>query len=233
MNKILIMLLLMAGMAGWSHAQQVPKEVQNIIDNYTKDSSMDFGFNFVKKAYKLDKDLGLSDIMVGAQLEVYGFNYKLLDSCSDTVSIKKIIQPANIWYMLIEAHGKYIYDIEIYKEKGKWVPCGLGKDVAHRLQDVMTERPHIFKTNPILIEDAIRKYLYFPQSESHKLLYLNPLQKDSLEIAISNAGDSLVDSRLILNYRKKLYQQQKPKREEFLRNHPNFFKQENNSGGGE
>jgi hypothetical protein len=227
-NKLLVAIIF-AGIANWSQAQQVPPEMQKIIDNYTRDSAVDFGFSHAKKFFSLDKDLEFSDIKVGVPLEEYLIEGGLLDKYEDTVSVKSIIVPANIWDLPIEAHGKYIYDVEFGNKNGIWSPHRLGQGIANELQMVRTARPDIFSTNPILIQDATRSYLHFPQKGSHNLLYLSHFAEDPLRKAISNSGGSLDNSRIILNYRKKEY---KELREKFLKRNPNMFKKEDEFGGG-
>ncbi len=120
MRKQIAVLLLLAGMASWCHAQNPPAEVTDMLNEYAKDSTAEFGFLEAKKWLQSDSSINAVDIEVGKPIEQFRVKYAMLDTCSDTIPFNEIIEPDDYWNVPIKAKGKYLYEVSISKASGKW-----------------------------------------------------------------------------------------------------------------
>jgi hypothetical protein len=88
MRKIVligIMLVLTA------QAQQIPVEVQKIMDDYKKNPAIGLGFNMARADYINDTTIHFSDIEIGIPYEEYYFVKDSLNKLPDTVPVASVI----------------------------------------------------------------------------------------------------------------------------------------------
>lgn len=100
---ILIMLTLTV------QAQQIPVEVQKIMDDYKKNPGGGLGFYSAQKDYKFDTTIHFSDIEIGIPYEEYYFVKDSINKLPDTVPVASVIAPYGAWQIPIRARGKYLY----------------------------------------------------------------------------------------------------------------------------
>lgn len=214
MRESVLIMLLVALMAEWCQAQKIPLELQQIVNNYAKDSTVDYGFNFAKKWLHLDSSLKSTDIEVGIPIEEYTLRYDVLDTCRDDIPVKFLIQPSNYWILPIRAHGQYIYEITISKSSGTWQMVGAGElGPVNLWQKLRKSYPESSGIIPIKINDGRWWFYHFPQLGLYNLTPVRP-DDDSISIISSKSFDKLDDSRKIIKYRKKEWKNQKKLLEE-------------------
>jgi hypothetical protein len=235
MNKILLMLLLTAGMADWSHAQQVPKEVQKMIDGYTQDSTSHFGLKAAQRSLGVDRSLQSTDIQVGQPVEVYNIRESALDTCGDDLPLRELLVPANTWTFAVKAHGKYIYDLDIAKRKdGTWFWVGAGElKPDNWWQKLRKTYPDSSGINPILIDYEGFKYLYFPQKSTHNFFFIK-YGNEQFPFAwnTSNSMDSLDDGKILVPRLKQNWKNGQSYRDAYNKKHPGTFNNKSTEGGG-
>jgi len=222
------------GVASLCQAQKVPKEVQKMIDLYTKDPTINFGFNDAKEwAFVLDQNIKFSDIEVGVPVGEYCFEYDSLEKYDDTVSIKSVIESTNVWYLPILAHGEFLYDVGIYNNNGISKMVEMGTGISYLWQDKEIVKQSSLWGYSILIKAGSRKYIHFPQKDAHNLLDAKPFHDDSLGLSPSQLKNAFNDSKKILSYHKKEGIENKANREKYIKMRDEKLKetQKQNFGG--
>lgn len=232
MKQFLLSIILLASSL---FAQQVPPEVQKMIDGYIKDSTADFGFIIAKRNLGIDQSLQLADIRVGRPIEVYHIRYSLLDTCGNDLPVRDFTNSSNIWIFPVQARGKFIYDIEIAKWKdGKWHwTASNGLSQESWWSKLRKAYPESSTVQPILIRDGVREYLHFPQKSAFNLFMIkHGNEQDTFSLHSSNSIDSLDDSRRFLSYQIERWKQDKPNRDAINKRHPGFFADTGNERSG-
>jgi hypothetical protein len=244
MNKILLLTVFLTG-AAFSQliskiVNQVPPEVRKMIDGYIQNSPRGFSLKAAQNSLGVDPSLQLTDIKVGSPVEVYYIRYNALDTCKDDLPLKELLLPANIWTFPVEAHGKFIYDVEIAEGKdGKWFWGGAGELKPNNWwQKLRTSYPESSGISPILIRDNGRQFLYFPQKSSFNLFLIKyGNEQYPYAQASSNSMDSLDDSRRLVPHLIKNWKDTKPLRDAYNKKHPGTysdsgaFRNKSNDGG--
>jgi hypothetical protein len=167
----------MAGVTMWADAgtkarmDHVPKEVQNVIDNYVGDSTVGIGFNESKKGSKADLSIQFSEIEAGVPYQVHVLSGDSLDKADENVFLKDLAKPTDLWEVPIRARGKYIYFIKIAFFEGRFQVVGESSGLEGYWQKIRTMWPESTGLNPILIKAGNADFLYFPQLRNHNLLY--------------------------------------------------------------
>jgi len=188
----------------------VPKEVQDIIDNYFIDSTQ-HEFNDVRKTYNIDPSIKFSDLEAGIPIERYFFNIDSLTKASEDISIKNLIKPINEWFVPIQVNGKFLYCIHISFFQGRMQLVGLGPYLCDIMQKVRTAWPESTGINPVCVDFGTYDFLHFPQIDDYNLLYVVPgFKVDSLDMLLKIPTDklsnnSLSGGKVIIRWLKKEY----------------------------
>ena len=93
-------------------AQEIPVEVQSIMDNYKKDSTAIGGFKDAQKLLELDKSIKSCEITVGSPFQVFHILVDSLEKVPDSVPVMSIVEPGS-WHIPISVDGKYVYEVEV------------------------------------------------------------------------------------------------------------------------
>ena len=217
MRKHLLFLVLAAGMAGPSHAREVPEGVQRIIDSLLADSTMEHGLASAQKWLLVDSSVELGEIEAGTPIEQYHVRYELLDTCDPNAPLMELLEPSNMWYVPIRANGRYLYFVEVYKKKGAWQTIGAGEGDWGIWTELRKTYPESTGINPVLVTYGPRRFLHFPQKGKRNLfnvVHLNDspnnsrrYREDSVFSRMSYSLDSLDDSRPVVEYMKKRWKE--------------------------
>ncbi len=230
MKFTIVTIIFLAISTHWCFAQnKVPKEVQDIIDNYTKDSTIEYGFAFAKKWLHLPDSIEFKGINTGIPIQQHRVRYALLDSCKDSISFDKLIYPDDYWVIPISYNDKFIYEVYASKSTGIWRLSQMGDlptdnhwDKLHRVF------PKSCGISPILVKDGLNKFLYFPHISKRKVYYIRPgWENDSLAILLNGSFENLDDSKKLVNYWKK---KGKGSRNEMDKLYPGIFKDKKAGG---
>lgn len=202
------------------NAQEIPIEVQKIMDNYKKDSTAIWGFKDAQKLLELDKSIKSFEIAVGVPFQVFHIIDDSLEKAPDSVPVMTILKQGS-WHIPISVNGKYIYEIEVSNYGHPWQIVGMGGFLIKQWQDVRYKWPETSGVNPIVVKFGKTCFLHFPQKGSRNLFYLRPGYKDdSLAIITSNSLDTLNDSRAIFNYLKNEIIKEKKMLDELRKQNP-------------
>ena len=202
------------------NAQEIPLEVQRIMDNYKKDSTAEWGFKDAQKFLELDKSIKSCEITVGSPFQVFHILVDSLEKAPDTVPVMSIVKPGN-WHIPISVDGKYVYGLVVSNYGHPWQIVGMGGFLLKQWQDLRKKWPETSGVNPIVVKFGKTCFLHFPQKGSRNLFYLRPgYEDDSLAIIASNSLDTLDDSRTIFNYLKKERIKEKKMLDELRKQNP-------------
>jgi hypothetical protein len=193
-----------SGLAATVLMRAVPKDVQNIIDNYVSDSAGHWGFYFAKKAYVFDQTIQAKDIKVGVPFEEFRWSDEKLAQTNDSTSLDSLIVPLGIWNLPILARGKYLYILKVSNFRGPWECVQMSKGSANEWQRVRSAWPENSGLDPILINDGIEQLLHFPKKDKYNIVYLYG-ESDSNGVYKANSistYNNMKDSRTFLKYYK-------------------------------
>jgi hypothetical protein len=185
-----------------AQAQQIPVEVQKIMDDYKKNPAIGLGFNMARADYINDTTIHFSDIEIGIPYEEYYFVKDSLNKLPDTVPVASVIAHKGKWQIPICAKGKYLYFVEASNYKHPWELVGMSGGLKYwdKIREVW---PESSGNNPILITRGLHKFIHFPQQGAYNLFYLAPSSSyDSLAMITSRDVSKLDDSRKILKFLK-------------------------------
>jgi len=205
MRKQIAVLFLLAGMACLCHAQNVPKEVMEIMKDYVKDSTAEDGFLTAKHWLKNSESISAADIEVGIPIQEYRIRYSMLDTCTDTIPFYRLLEPKDYWIFPVKSKDRYLYEVNVSKFEGKWHISGRAElpsdNMWHQLRSAFPESSGV---NPMLVVDGISKYLYFKQKGLRKIYYIKPgFQNDSLEMVTTSSMSALDDTKKLVRHWKK------------------------------
>jgi hypothetical protein len=206
-----------------------------MIDGYIQDSANSFGLKAVQWSLSIDRSLKPTDIQVGLPIEVYSIREDALDTCGNDLPLRELLVPADIWTFPVQAHGKYIYYVDIAKEKdGKWHWREAGELKSENWWKKLRKTyPESCGINPILIRDEGFQYLYFPQKSPFNLFFIkNGNEQFEFAYTSSNSIDSLDDGRRLVPHIKKNWINGQSFRDAYNKKHPGSFKNKSNQGGG-
>jgi hypothetical protein len=182
-------------------AQQIPVEVQKIMDDYKKNPTGGFGFNAARELYKFDAAIHASDIEIGVPFQEYYFVNDSLYKLSDTVPVTSVISPGP-WRIPIRANGKFIYALLVSNYKAPWRLVAM-QGPPRFWQKMRETWPEATGNNPIIIMKGLHSFLHFPQQGKYNLFYLAAdYSNDSLSMITSRDVSKLDDSRKILKFLK-------------------------------
>lgn len=191
--------------ASWCHAQDVPAEIIEIINNYSKDSTAEYGFLFAKKWLHLSSSAQLKDIKIGKPIQEFGVKYSALDTCSDTVSLNEIIEAKDSWHIPIMIGDQPAYELELRKKSGNWRFSKMSDLPTGNMWDQLRfAYPESSGIKPVLVVDGLSKYFYFKQKGPRKIYYIRSgYQNDSLEMVTPGSISALSDSKKLIQHWKK------------------------------
>ena len=200
MKKVILIGVLLASAV---YAQQIPVEVQRIMDEYKQNPIGAEGFNIARQLFKFDSSITKSDIEVGVPYEEYHFIMDSINKLPDTVPVQAVIKSCGVWQIPIHAKGEYIYFLRVSNRGGTWKLAGMGGGLID-WQKIREAWPESSENDPIYISIGYRKFLHFPSQGKYNLFYLSyRYRDDSLALITSHSFDRLDDSRKIFNYLKK------------------------------
>ena len=225
MRKCIVSVLLVIGIAAVGHAQEMPIEIKNFLDNYIKDSTAKYGPLEYKKRGIIPKSIQIKDLRLRA-IQVYGFKMFSLDEISlveysDTVDFSEIIMPTNRWRILVMAHSKPLYEFWVEKRDGKLefggssfpspgssFECPMWEPLLEIYPESTGINPVFVTTFPsFMLYNRGINFLYFKQKGSRKVHYIKRTygkpEKDTLATLFNGSMENLDDSRKLLAYRRK------------------------------
>jgi hypothetical protein len=230
MKYIVTILVLIGFCVSHSSEREIPEGVQEIMDNYVKDSTGEWGFLSAKSSI-YDTTIKSSEIEVGVPIEKYEFIYDKFDTCHDTTPIHDLIKPFGEWIIPIQVNGKTVYVIRVALRNDAWTiissafPPPNNKD---NFLKFLNQYSSYSGRKPIIVKHFFNTYFHFPEKGDHNLLHIRTRSHvfDSLV-----ALDTLRNSAPIIKGFKASWENEREWREEYRRKHPEFFPEEKNTGG--
>jgi len=206
MRRQFLFPFLIVGMASWCYAQNAPKEVMEIMKNYVKDSTAEFGFVSAKKWLLLGDSINAADIEVGIPIQQFVVKYSMLHTCSDSIPFNELLEPEDLWIIPIRAKGRWLYEVTLSKASGTWRFSKMNDLLPDNMwKQLRSAYPESTGISPVLIVDGLSKYLYFSQKGSRKIFYVRPgFQNDSLENVTPGSLNTLADSKQLVKHWKKI-----------------------------
>jgi hypothetical protein len=224
MRKLIFAAFLMAGMAGIGYAQELPKEVKMLLDNYVKDSTALLGPLTYKRWGHIPDNVQLKDLKFKV-LEAYTHRDVPLDEYPDTVAFSEIITPRNMWYILVMAHNKPLYELRIRNSirdelygldaklriEGGAMPSVPGSDFdAGPIWESLskTYNESITETRPVLVASFYGHtypegplFLYFKHKGPRSVYYIpSRWQSNPINSFFADSTGTLEDSKKIVRY---------------------------------
>jgi hypothetical protein len=209
MRKLIVAAVFVASVAGGGYAQEMSVEIQRFLDNYTIDSTADWGPLHLRRY--IPDSVRIEDLRFRT-LQPYVFKRGIsFNDYPDTVALSELIEPGIVWRVLVMAHGEPIYELHLVNRAG-----GLRvqqANIAHRQHIIwgplLEAYPEPTDINPVLFvyynELGGREhfFLYFEQLGPRKIHYssgaeLNPTFDSLFTASIG----SLDDSRILIRYLK-------------------------------
>jgi hypothetical protein len=170
---------------------RAPKEVQDLVAAYLKDSTGSMSFTQSIEWGSIDPSIKLSEIEAETPVHEYDMNIKKILNEKDSIPISFVVKPINSWQVPIRARSKYLYIITIQKLKGHFSVVGMSG--ASQWESVRTLWPESSGYIPILINIRTTQLLHFPQIDDYNLVTLRRGYKlaDSVAIAFDEStGDN-------------------------------------------
>jgi len=200
-------------MASGGYAQEMPKEVTRFLDNYFKDSTVQWGPLYAKKKDRFNDSVKIKDLRMRV-LEVYVHKHIFLNDYPDTVSFSEFIEPSGSWLVLIMAHNKPLYQLELINTTGGPEFVGMaylesGTKFREMWELLLKYYPASTGINPVLFApyggmSSSRSFLYFKQLGSRKIYYRRShYENDPLEELFPASIETLDDSKKLIEYWKK------------------------------
>ncbi len=208
MKKTVLIFLLFASLA---LAEQVPKEVQDLIHNAftgTEKTTLT-DFNEWKVRMGFDSSTKISDILPGNPIKKYWIVKDSILNANENTPMSKLMNPIigeyEVPLFLKKNKDKIIAFLILMKNKnfeGKWHVAGesAGGRLATEWQRVIKKWPQSSGYNPAIIEVpglGFKRFLHVPEKGEDNLTYL-PLQKyenDSFAILPDSSYSTLTDRK--------------------------------------
>ena len=190
MKYIVTILVLIGFCVSHSSEREIPEGVQEIMDNYVKDSTARWGFLSAKsRIYRTyDTTVTSSDIKVGVPVEKYIFRYDLLDTCYYSIvnrGIQELVKPIS-WLVPILGNDKCLYFMEVALRDSNWVIISRAYSNVNFEGNILYQVFKMYDSfsaeNPILIDRGYMEYFHFPEKGDFNLIYtlLDSSKIDSL-----------------------------------------------------
>jgi len=190
----MVVAFLVIGMVSAGYGYELEADVKRFLDNYVKDSTADNGrFLRYKKMGIIPASVELKDLRFRA-IQIYGFKILPLDEISlaeypDTVALSEIIWPTDQWLVLVMAHNKPLYTLELVRRGdgglefiGAGVPTP-GHSYQHPMWiSLLKYYPESTGINPVLVTTLPflgpaflhgDRFLYFPQKGPRKIYHIS------------------------------------------------------------
>ena len=197
--KKMVMILMLGAIAVL--AEQVPVEVQQVIDNAL--SGKEFNqrvINFIRecRSYGFDSGSTLADIKAGTPFHLYTIDSDSLKNLTESTSVKSFIKPLNQWAVPLIQHGKPLACWLIAKTTGNpnWHIAGHGfTHWAQAWAKVSKMWPENKGYHPIYVGSGGLgpDYFYIPEKGDNNLSHLfhygaQQNNSDSLYAALESAS---------------------------------------------
>lgn len=195
-NVLKLMLMLGVGVSAVA-AEQVPVEVQQVIDSAMAGKipiMADFNSSYAQFGYKL------SEMQAGEPIHLYQFNYDLIKNTDVNAPVSSVIRPINEWAVPLLLHGKSQILLEIIKNTnkgGKWHVMGYGMSgYAERWEKICQIWPESKGYHPEFIGQFLGMDFYFhiPEKGDYNLtrfVHYGP-NRDKLDSLIGNLEHSSI-----------------------------------------
>jgi len=207
MKKLIILALLgVFVITGFSYSQELPDGVKKIMDQLQNDPDADFGFNDAKKSGFINKNVLFQNWFVGLPLQLCNLDWNKIDSFSDSSNFRDLIEPINYWRIPVKINNKsYEYCIEVKKDNENsfrsfgsmegplWFPK---LKIWDKFRKKFPEESGIVP----YFSDIPLGILYIPQVKNGKNIFKvkNSTWSDPISKATSNSFDSLDDAKTII-----------------------------------
>ena len=198
-------------------AQELPVEVRRFLENYTKDSTAQWGPIDARSAGRFSSEsVRIKDLRVGRVIEIYQLRHTFLDKYPDTVPFSEIIESTKHWLVLITAYNQPLYELLLRNPGGKPEFFGMRSlPIGSRRREMwdllLKGYPEATKINPIFFSrfgftvGSREAIFYFPQKGPRKIYFIGPrFDEDPLNTLLSNSINVLDDSKILIEYWKKL-----------------------------
>jgi hypothetical protein len=154
---------------------EVPKEVQDIIDAYLKDTTDIMSLNKIRNNYQIDPAIKQSDLEAGVPVHEYVLDWNKFMNGADTVPLSTILVPLDAWRVPIRAHEKYLYILDIRKTPGLnyYHQSGLLFGAKDKFERARISWPESSGYIPIYIDCSIGEFWHFPQIDDYNLISLD------------------------------------------------------------
>lgn len=147
---------------------KVPKEVQNIVDNYVSDSNNVWGFNNNKEFLKISSSIHADDIKVSLPCRSFIMYSDRIEQSDDTIPVDSLIKQINEWYVFVYAYNKCIYFFTISSFSGPWQIASI-RGASEDWQNLFTAWPEKKKINPVIVSNGPNTYVHFPKLGRYNL----------------------------------------------------------------
>jgi hypothetical protein len=117
----IIVLIITAGLA-----EEPPPEITAVAKEELKGEHLFFSFESGKKYWGFKPSTKLSDVKVGAPVQILRINWKLLKSAADSASVSAITDTTDSWYVPLMEEGEFVTFLTVAKTDGKWKAVGGG-----------------------------------------------------------------------------------------------------------
>jgi hypothetical protein len=187
--------------------EEVPPEVQKIIDETMSGKYGLSGFEGEKISMGFDSSTKLSDLKAGEPVPVYKLYYDSLLKNNETVPTSATIKRIDVWEIPLLLKDKCITTFEVEKDprshQWRWgIFNGCLKGHYDDWQKVREAWPKSAGYNPVIVHFAWKKYFHVPEINDSNLTPLSRPSYDSLSMAIDTSYKVLVSSKTTLKYLK-------------------------------
>jgi hypothetical protein len=185
---------------------QIPSEVQKIIDETMSGQNLLSNFNYNKIGFGLDSSVKLSDLKAGDPVQCYYIHKDSLKKMDENVPVSSFAKVPDIWVVPVLINGKCFTTFEVGKTKKnpQWhatIFHGGHKGRNDDWQKVREAWPKSAGYNPIIIYLTLRyKCYHVPEKDDFNLTPLFRPSFDSLARSADTSYGILMSSKKTLKY---------------------------------
>jgi hypothetical protein len=182
--------------------EEVPPEVQKIIDETMEGQHGLAGFEGGKAGMGFDKSTQLSYLKAGRPFKVYKILKDTLEKLGEDAPVSRIAKPIDMWEVPILLNGKCVTTFGVWKtsKNPNWHP-GIFHGCYKEWQKVREAWPESEGYHPVIIlASAWKRYFHIPEKDGSNLTPLFRHSNDSLESAADTSYRILVSSRTAFKY---------------------------------
>jgi len=216
-NLIVVTIFVVSVAAGWGYAQEMPPEVKAFLDNYTTDSTAQWGPLRFKKEGAIPDSIPIKDLRLRVLQEYVFRNDINLDAYPNTVALSEVIAPSDRWRVAVTAHDKAFCEFILAYINGKprVVRSTSGRADMSRHSTwgpLLKAYPESTGINPVSVvlyrfccSPIERYFLYFKQLGPRKIYYCNKGHFSSeLDSLFPSSIETLDDSKKLMKYKKEI-----------------------------